>query len=359
MDVKNIKKEWNPSFSNYTEEVEEEQTFSCGVCDHISNSWEAYQEHVVSQEHIEKAARVFHFQIPTKKDTEKEQKNKQVHYCEVCDISCNGDVCWTAHLMGAKHKKKEKLKKYVVSENIIYGGKGATENVEPSTWQEFMKYPDPLIGLEFVVEIRYPGEDLPRFHCQICDVRFDNNLKFQHLTGIKHRFKIIKEKSNEWAEHIKAKYQKRSELKTRLYTAAKKLEKDEGRKKIKARIDSVLPAVTVKGEEKPGSCKLEPSPKKIKLESESKPIIKSEPLETPVDIDQLVTEKLREQMQQGLLDKEIKKFAFENLTELAERSVTNEEEADLAQQLSKKLTKALLKYRMKNMPESVLNEFDI
>ena len=34
-----------------------------------------------------------------------EGKDKEIHHCDVCDINCNGEVCWEAHISGSKHKK--------------------------------------------------------------------------------------------------------------------------------------------------------------------------------------------------------------------------------------------------------------
>ena len=46
------------------------------------------------------------------------------------------------------------------------------------------------LGLEYVTEIQIPGEP-PCFYCELCDARFSNNLKFAHVTGSKHRYKVI------------------------------------------------------------------------------------------------------------------------------------------------------------------------
>jgi len=81
--------------------------------------FKAYQEHVVSQEHVSRAARVFHLDLPTKKQLKEENKDKEIHHCDICDINCNGEVCWSAHLAGAKHKKVNPA--VLISNNYLKG----------------------------------------------------------------------------------------------------------------------------------------------------------------------------------------------------------------------------------------------
>lgn len=46
------------------------------------------------------------------------------------------------------------------------------------------------IGLEYVTEIQVTGQN-PRYHCKLCDAKFDHNVKFPHLVGAKHRFNVL------------------------------------------------------------------------------------------------------------------------------------------------------------------------
>ena len=74
---------------------------------------QAYQEHVVSQEHVSRAARVFHLDIPSKKQLKEEGKDKEIHHCDICDVKCSGESCWIAHITGSKHKKVSKVFYYI------------------------------------------------------------------------------------------------------------------------------------------------------------------------------------------------------------------------------------------------------
>ena len=46
------------------------------------------------------------------------------------------------------------------------------------------------IGLEFLVEIHVNGGP-PKYECEVCEAKFDGNMKFPHLTGVKHRHTVI------------------------------------------------------------------------------------------------------------------------------------------------------------------------
>lgn len=59
----------------------------------------------MSQTHVERAARVFHLEVPTKKQIKEERRDKEVYHCDICDVNCNGDINWNAHLAGSKHQK--------------------------------------------------------------------------------------------------------------------------------------------------------------------------------------------------------------------------------------------------------------
>lgn len=81
---------------------------------------QAYQEHVVSQEHVSRAARVFHLDIPSKKQLKEEGKDKEIHHCDICDVKCSGESCWIAHITGSKHKKVSKIHHYISMTHILF-----------------------------------------------------------------------------------------------------------------------------------------------------------------------------------------------------------------------------------------------
>lgn len=85
-------------------------------------------------------------------------KPQQLHYCEVCKISCAGPQTYREHLEGQKHKKREASLKLV----SIGGGAGAT------------------------------GARGNNMHCELCDVTCTGYDAFAaHVRGSKHQ-KVVK-----------------------------------------------------------------------------------------------------------------------------------------------------------------------
>ena len=58
------------------------------------------------------------------------------------------------------------------------------------------------VGLEYVTEIQVIGQS-PRYHCELCDSKFDHNLKFPHLVGSKHRFNVLVSSLDLWNSKFK------------------------------------------------------------------------------------------------------------------------------------------------------------
>lgn len=84
-------------------------------------------------------------------------KPQQIHYCEVCKISCAGPQTYREHLEGQKHKKREALQKQT------------TESKEAP-----------------------PVRTSNSLHCELCDVTCTGNDAYAaHVRGSKHQ-KVVK-----------------------------------------------------------------------------------------------------------------------------------------------------------------------
>ncbi|XP_032233146.1 uncharacterized protein LOC5508508 isoform X2 [Nematostella vectensis] len=267
-----------PNHNKREEWLDKDDPLHCKVCDFKASDMQAFQNHSLSVRHIKRAAEVFEIKFNLKKDEEKEKKKTEFH-CQVCLCSCNSESAWNSHLVGQKHRKnlekqgadkahmkaKQKMGPggYGASSGGYgtdqqYGG-GAVRNTYlqhnrkpyekpvhavanptqsgPVGAKDFMNYKEPLIGLEYVTEIQVTGQS-PRYHCELCDSKFDHNLKFPHLVGAKHRFNVLKEKCPEVATAVRSNVKKRSELTGRLLDEAYKLEQKEGRKQVKTRVEA-------------------------------------------------------------------------------------------------------------------------
>lgn len=94
-------------------------------------------------------------------------KPQQIHYCEVCKISCAGPLTYKEHLEGSRHKKKEQAQK-AESKESSSGGSGSS-SFKPSL---------PARGTVF--------------KCDLCSVSCTGTDAYSaHLRGVKHQ-KVVK-----------------------------------------------------------------------------------------------------------------------------------------------------------------------
>ncbi|KAL9966409.1 hypothetical protein ACROYT_G024475 [Oculina patagonica] len=257
--------------------------YFCKLCDYNMDCMEHFQHHCMCARHIKRAIEEFNIKLPKRLEEKEEKKPLPQYNCQVCLVTCNSDTAWNSHLIGQKHRKalekqgaeiaQQKAQKNMVnstSTGFGRGGRGAggrggggvgpmrgggygpghsrkpydkpvhaVQQPSPSGpigAKDFATYPEPLIGLEYVTEIQVIGQS-PRYHCELCDSKFDHNLKFPHLVGSKHRFNVLKEKVPEVAQGIRGDVKKRSELSSKLLDEARKLEMMVGRQQVKTRME--------------------------------------------------------------------------------------------------------------------------
>ncbi|KXJ23256.1 hypothetical protein AC249_AIPGENE6217 [Exaiptasia diaphana] len=202
-----------------------------------------------------------------KVNNKKDEEKKPVSFvCEVCECTCNSESAWNSHLLGNKHRKnleKQGAARQMQKQKMKHGGSISMNISSPGPlfnsqfshknkpyqkppWQgspgahcanDFLQYKEPLIGLEYVTEIQVSGQN-PRYHCQLCDAKFDHNVKFPHLVGAKHRFNVLKEKNPAIAQEIRVGVKKRSELTGKLLEEAMKIEQEEGRQQVKTCVEA-------------------------------------------------------------------------------------------------------------------------
>nr|XP_060637482.1 uncharacterized protein LOC132778493 isoform X1 [Anolis sagrei ordinatus]XP_060637483.1 uncharacterized protein LOC132778493 isoform X1 [Anolis sagrei ordinatus]XP_060637484.1 uncharacterized protein LOC132778493 isoform X1 [Anolis sagrei ordinatus]XP_060637485.1 uncharacterized protein LOC132778493 isoform X1 [Anolis sagrei ordinatus] len=112
-----------------------------------------------------------------------------LHYCEVCQVPC---LSLERHCAGIKHKKNEK--DLQERRSPILTPEPIPVKPQPSkiirSLRDYMKDPDrkePLIGLEYLIEIRIQGKQFPFYECQLCQFTTELTPMIQHLIGRKHR----------------------------------------------------------------------------------------------------------------------------------------------------------------------------
>lgn len=118
-----------------------------------------------------------------------------------------------------------------------YGNSGAHGVVhqQASSQQEFLNYPQPLIGLKYITEIH--DDNNIYFYCDLCNERLDNENKFNHVTDERHRYAVIKREEGEWARKIDETSQSHLDFQQRLHNAAMRLEQNAGRDRINVQVE--------------------------------------------------------------------------------------------------------------------------
>ena len=172
-------------------------------------------------------------------------KVQQVHYCDVCRISCAGPQTYREHLEGQKHKKREALQKAstdpqtpaqgtVRGSNLrcelcdvtCTGNDAYAAHVRGSKHQKVVKLhtklgkpipsaePQPIgivkekegdlddvivgedikpVGEEYIEEMKDADGKIVTFNCKLCDCKFnDPNAKEMHTKGRRHRLQYKK-----------------------------------------------------------------------------------------------------------------------------------------------------------------------
>uniref|UniRef100_A0ABM5GQR0 Uncharacterized protein isoform X1 n=2 Tax=Pogona vitticeps TaxID=103695 RepID=A0ABM5GQR0_9SAUR len=103
--------------------------------------------------------------------------------------------------------------------------------------KDFMKDPkreEPLVGLEYILEIRSKGKKLPFYECELCQFNMELVPMIEHVTGQKHRKKYL---MKHYPEKVKRNPNESKEEKFWFFKRiAKEVEKIEGLKMYKREI---------------------------------------------------------------------------------------------------------------------------
>ncbi|XP_048367688.1 uncharacterized protein LOC125441260 isoform X2 [Sphaerodactylus townsendi] len=182
-----------------------------------------------------------------------EKAPRKIYYCDICNIPCLSAMVMQTHIAGLRHKKRERAMKLraaaaagivlnqearpvvpVVYEESDFVKRPLSKNIR--CLKDYVKDPnrdEPLIGLEYVVEVRFEGKRNPCYECQLCQFNTEVVPMIEHLTGRKHRKAYLikhfpergrKKPNMNFPKEDKAKFLKR---------IAKEIETEEGVKRYK------------------------------------------------------------------------------------------------------------------------------
>ncbi|XP_063697221.1 zinc finger RNA-binding protein-like isoform X1 [Culicoides brevitarsis] len=168
-----------------------QQIHYCEVCKISCAGPQTYREHLEGQKHKKREA------LQKQTETTKEQPTSRTVnclHCELCDVTCTGNDAYAAHVRGSKHQKVVKLhtklgKPIPSSEPQVIGKKGGEgEGGESDTIEDVQP-----VGNDYIEELKDEEGKVISFNCKLCDCKFnDPNAKEMHMKGRRHRLQYKK-----------------------------------------------------------------------------------------------------------------------------------------------------------------------
>ena len=170
-----------------------QQVHYCDVCRISCAGPQTYREHLEGQKHKKREALQKAQQDP--QTTVQATVRGSNLRCELCDVTCTGNDAYAAHVRGSKHQKVVKLhtklgKPIPSSEPTPIGTvkekDGETDDVPVG---EDIK----PVGEEYIEEMKDADGKIVTFNCKLCDCKFnDPNAKEMHTKGRRHRLQYKK-----------------------------------------------------------------------------------------------------------------------------------------------------------------------
>ncbi|MEQ2193901.1 hypothetical protein XENOCAPTIV_017345, partial [Xenoophorus captivus] len=140
-------------------------------------------------------------------------KQSQLHYCDICKISCAGPQTYREHNEGQKHKKKEAALKAGGQTGTTNGPRGVQTQLRCELCDVSCTgvdaYAAHIRGAKHQ-KVRNEDGKVIRFHCKLCECSFnDPNAKDMHLKGRRHRLQYkncVRRPDSADDRHIMAKH---------------------------------------------------------------------------------------------------------------------------------------------------------
>ncbi|KAL8165778.1 UNVERIFIED_CONTAM: hypothetical protein K2H54_055065, partial [Gekko kuhli] len=111
----------------------------------------------------------------------------------LCKVPCMSAMILQTHFAGMRHKKRERALKrksapVMINEEPLSVKRPLSKSVR--CLKDYMKDPnreEPLIGLEYVLEVRFQGRRDPCYECKLCMFNTEIVPMIEHLIGQRHR----------------------------------------------------------------------------------------------------------------------------------------------------------------------------
>ena len=171
-----------------------QQVHYCDVCRISCAGPQTYREHLEGQKHKKREALQKAQTDPQASTTQATVRGSNLR-CELCDVTCTGNDAYAAHVRGSKHQKVVKL-------HTKLGKPIPSSEPQPiGTVKEKEGDADDLpvsedikpVGEEYIEEMKDADGKIVTFNCKLCDCKFnDPNAKEMHTKGRRHRLQYKK-----------------------------------------------------------------------------------------------------------------------------------------------------------------------
>ncbi|XP_014359332.2 zinc finger RNA-binding protein isoform X7 [Papilio machaon] len=173
-----------------------QQLHYCDVCRISCAGPQTYKEHLEGQKHKKKEAAVKLFAAGGGGAGGGAGGGRGAGgalRCELCDVTCTGADAFAAHVRGIKHQKVLKL--HTMLGKPIPPAEPAKLHTDKEGDEEEGE-PEPEVqpvGQDYIEEIRGDDGKALSFNCKLCDCKFnDPNAKEMHMKGRRHRLQYKK-----------------------------------------------------------------------------------------------------------------------------------------------------------------------
>ncbi|KAJ3621285.1 hypothetical protein MTP99_003437 [Tenebrio molitor] len=199
-----------------------QQLHYCDVCKISCAGPQTYREHLEGQKHKKREAAT---KMAASVAVTSQNRAGNSLRCQLCDVTCTGNDAYAAHIRGAKHQKvvllHTKLGKPIPpQEPEIIGGPRNGDSKD----DEVDEQPEPDIqpvGQDYIEEIKSDDGKVISFNCKLCECRFnDPNAKEMHMKGRRHRLQYKKKVNPDLVVDVKPSLRQRKIQEEKMRRAA-------------------------------------------------------------------------------------------------------------------------------------------
>ncbi|XP_037922384.1 zinc finger RNA-binding protein 2 isoform X1 [Hermetia illucens] len=175
-----------------------QQLHYCEVCKISCAGPQTYREHLEGQKHKKREASLKMMASATATN----QNRGNNYHCELCDVTCTGNDAYAAHVRGSKHQKVVKLHqklgkpipssdpKKLTKINFVPAGEGKEGEAAAAEIADDEPISEDIkpVGVEYIEELKDAEGKILSFNCKLCECKFnDPNAKEMHMKGRRHR----------------------------------------------------------------------------------------------------------------------------------------------------------------------------